>query len=102
MVLTSLISCVIVNINFVKKKKKKKRKKDDSQSSTSSLLFLILDELFNVMSRIHGTVFKNGEILDLTEFAKVENTLQDISSGNLPDFTRPTTTLPDRMRFPKR
>ena len=38
-------------------------------------------------------------ILLTAEVTKVEKTLQDIRSGNLPDFTRPTTTLPDRMRF---
>ena len=32
-----------------------------------------------------------------SEFAKVGETLQDIRSGDLPDFTRPTTTLPDRI-----
>ena len=36
----------------------------------------------------------------LPEFAKVDETLQDIRSGNLLDFTRPTTTLLDRMPFP--
>ena len=35
----------------------------------------------------------------ITDFTKVERTLQDIRSGNFPDSTRPTTTFPDRMRF---
>ena len=30
--------------------------------------------------------------IQVAEFTKVEKTLQDIRFGNLPDFTRPTTT----------
>ena len=33
-------------------------------------------------------------------FVKVDESLQDIRSGNLLDFTRPTTILPDRRPFP--
>ena len=33
----------------------------------------------------------------IAEFAKVVETLQDIRSGDLPVFTRPTTTLPDQI-----
>ena len=40
-------------------------------------------------------VYQIPHPLRLPEFAKNDETLQDIQSGNLPDFTRPTTTLLD-------
>ena len=38
---------------------------------------------------------------ETAEFTKVAEPLQDIRSGNLSDFTRPTTLLPDRIQFQK-
>lgn len=43
---------------------------------------------------------KKGQTANFAEFTKVDETLQDIRSGNLSDFTRPTTFLLDRTILP--
>ena len=52
------------------------------------------------LSRKDGKNLKIPKLNQNSEFMEVDETLHNVRSGNLPDFTRLRTILPDQMPFP--